>query len=87
MNTREKRAYLERKYGYRAGRGFHRRIDEIIPDEADREIAVDLELRACARYEREAVRSGRMTWEEILRGQAKSWREVARDMIENTINS
>ncbi len=79
MNERQKRAYLMKKYGYCAGRGFHRRIDELILDEGDREIAVDLELKACARYEREAVRSGRMTWEEILRGQAKTWKEVTMD--------
>lgn len=85
MNARETKAYLLKKYGYRVGNGDHWTIDELIPDEADRELAIDLELRLCARYEREAVRSGRMTREQILEGQAKAWREVYRQEIEKAI--
>lgn len=82
MNDRQGKAFLLKKYSYKVGNGDHRRIDELITDEADREIAVDLELKACARAEREAVRSGRMTREQILEGQAKVWREVMREEIE-----
>lgn len=82
MNNREAKIYLMKKYGYKLGAGDHRKIDELIPDEADKEMAIDLELRAIARYEREAVRSGRMTWEEIHRIQTQTWKEVYRQEIE-----
>ncbi|HOV62801.1 MAG TPA: hypothetical protein PLG43_02840 [Spirochaetia bacterium] len=81
MNERQKRLYLKEKYDFKIG--CQDDLDKIA-DLDDEILAIDLELRACARAEREAVRSGRMTWEEIYKGQLKTWREVYREELEKT---